>query len=264
MAASANTSTEKLTILKRFIYEPGPWNEGRAFAYDLADPLGKNPANRMLSHYVKTRLGNCVTMPVLFVVLGRSIGLKLTLSTAPLHIFVKYTDDDGAIWNLEPTSGGGFTRDSHYIKQLPMTDLAITNGVYLATLSHAQSVAVLTDSLISHYLTTGQPENAILTADIALKSYPNNAPIMVKRASAFYLILKRDVLDQHNMQNQGPASSLGLKGGTEISADVKAQADALYAQNQSGFTAAESLGWRETDGIIPAPQSPPSTGTPAP
>lgn len=89
------TSLEKLADLRRLIYEPGPWNGHRPFQYDMDDPLGEKPANRRLAHYLETRHGNCVTMPVLFVILGREIGLKLTLAEAPLHIFVKFTDDDG-------------------------------------------------------------------------------------------------------------------------------------------------------------------------
>ncbi len=78
MTATAQTSHEKLKILRRFIYEPGEWNDGQAFAYDLSDPLGTKPANRHLAQYLETRRGNCVTMPMLLVILGQRIGLKMT------------------------------------------------------------------------------------------------------------------------------------------------------------------------------------------
>jgi len=65
----------------------------------------------LLQRYLTTRRGNCITMPILFLALGQRLGLTMTLAEAPLHVFVKYTDDDGAVWNLEATSGGGVTRD---------------------------------------------------------------------------------------------------------------------------------------------------------
>ena len=244
MAADARASGDKLKVLKRFLYEPGPWNGGRAFTYDMSDPLGHKPINRILSHYVETRLGNCVTMPVLFLVLGRSIGLDLSLSTAPLHLLVKYTDDNGEVWNLEATSGGGFTRDGWYRKQLPMTDEAVANGVYLSKLNHEESVAVLANTLISHFLASNRPEDAIIAADIILKHHPRNAPTMVQRASAFYLILKRDKLDRYTYESQ-------------LTPDIKAYVVMLNAENLAGFAAAEGLGWRESDGIKPTGASNP-------
>ena len=68
---------------------------------------------------------------------------------------------------------------------------------------------------------------------------------MVQRASAFYLILKRDVLDRYKTQSQ-------------LTPDIKAYADTLSAENLAGFTAAEGLGWRESDGIKPTGASNPS------
>lgn len=95
MAAGSRTSFEKLAVLRRFVYEGGSWNNYRPFAYDMADPLGSNPVNRQIAKYISSRLGNCVTMPQLFMILGQRLGLNMTLSLAPLHSFVKFTDDEG-------------------------------------------------------------------------------------------------------------------------------------------------------------------------
>lgn len=136
----------------------------------MADPLGRNPANKLLTRYIRTRLGNCVTMPLLATILGRRIGLKMTLAAAPLHVFVKYTDDSGTVWNLEATSGLGFTRDIWYRKELPMTDSAIGSGIYLRPLSEEENVALMATSLIEHDMKiTHRPENAIIIADVILR-----------------------------------------------------------------------------------------------
>ena len=69
-------------------------------------------------------------------------------SLAPLHVFVKFTDEAGTVTNLETTSGALPARDVHYRNQLPMTDEAITNGVFLAELSQEETVAVIATVLV--------------------------------------------------------------------------------------------------------------------
>lgn len=47
-------------------------------------------------------------MPFLFIILGDRLGINVTASVAPLHVFVKFTDENGVIHNLETTSGTNF------------------------------------------------------------------------------------------------------------------------------------------------------------
>ena len=52
-----------------------------------------------MSNYLATKLGNCVSMPALFVIIGRKIGIDVTLSLAPEHMFVKFRDESGVYIN---------------------------------------------------------------------------------------------------------------------------------------------------------------------
>ena len=69
--------------------ESGPLNVdsayNRPFTYDLKDPLGQQVRSKMLSTYVRTRKGNCVSMPVLFLIVADRLGLKVRLAAAPLN-----------------------------------------------------------------------------------------------------------------------------------------------------------------------------------
>jgi regulator of sirC expression with transglutaminase-like and TPR domain len=133
----------KFDAVRKTLYEPGPWNGNRPFAYDQSDPFGQNIRNKLLSVYLKTRRGNCVSMPILFMVVGRGIGLNLTLTTAPLHVLVRYTHPKLPPMNIEATSGGGFARDAWYRQKTPMSDRAIESGLYLRTHTNRQTVAVM-------------------------------------------------------------------------------------------------------------------------
>ena len=127
------TSWDKVETIRRYIYQPGAWNDGRTFSYDHDDPYGLDVRNKLLSDYIQDRRGNCITMPFLFIILGQRLGLDVTPAMAPLHVFVKFTDDQGVTHNLEATSGAGRARDQHYRDLLPITDKAISNGVFFMT-----------------------------------------------------------------------------------------------------------------------------------
>jgi len=237
MAAGETDSLAKLATLKRFVYEAGPWNQGRPFQYDLTDPTGQKPENRLLTDYLADRHGNCVSMPLLFMVLGQHIGLKMTLAQAPLHVFVKFTDDQGREWNLETTSGAGFTRDMHYRKLLPMSDAAVASGIYLHALSREEVIGVMATELVSLFLDEGRFEDAIVASDVILKHAPKLAYVLVKRGSAYGGILRCDIVTKY-------------KSMSEMTPETKAYADGLYQANLADFAAAEALGWREQDGQL--------------
>ncbi len=226
-----------LAALRRYLYEAGDWNSGLAFSYDQADPLGTNPVNRKLSRYLETRRGNCITMPMLMLFIGERLGLKMTLAQAPLHLFIKYTDDDGKTWNLEATSGGGFTRDIWYRQKLPMSDEAVTNGVYLRPLSHDEAVAVIGSTLVEHALEAGNYENAVVISDVLLKHYPNFAYLLAKTGSAYGGLLHRELAGKYTRTE-------------DIPPDLKARADEWYRLNGEAFAKAEALGWRPQDGQV--------------
>jgi regulator of sirC expression with transglutaminase-like and TPR domain len=237
MATGETDSLARLAVLKRFVYEAGPWNQGKPFQYDLTDPTGQKPGNRLLTDYLADRHGNCVSMPILFMVLGQHMGLKMTLAQAPLHLLVKFTDDQGREWNLETTSGAGLTRDSHYRKLLPMSDEAVASGLYLRGLSRDEVIGVLATELVSHFLQQGRFEDAIVASDVILKHAPKSADVLIKRGSSYAGILRRDIISRY-------------KSMSEMDPETKAYADGLYQANLADFAAAEALGWREQDGQL--------------
>ncbi len=47
----ANTF-QKIETVRRFLHQPGPWNENKPLIYDLTDPLGKRIESKTLSQYI--------------------------------------------------------------------------------------------------------------------------------------------------------------------------------------------------------------------
>lgn len=225
-------SWAKVEAIRRYIYQPGPWNGNRAFRYDHDDPYGLNLQNKLLSDYMDDRLGNCITMPFLFIILGQRLGLDVTASVAPLHVFVKFTDDDGMTHNLEATSGAGRARDAHYRRLLPITDAAVANGVFLKSLSREEIVTVIATVLLEDLINRKRYHDAMAVADILLTHYPNYAYVMVKKGTAAYYLLKTNFYDNYADANDVPG-------------DQRPYLAYLQRINQNSFDRADNLGWKE-------------------
>ena len=234
MAGPNPTDGYKLAAIRRAIYEVGLWNYGRAFSYDQADPFGQILANRLLSTYIRTRQGNCISMPILFLIVADRMGLNVHLGMAPLHILVRYADPQGADHNLEPTSGGHEARDVWYRQNLPMTDRAIASGIYLRTLSRRESVAEMANIVLDSLLDQRRYQEAIDVADAILAVNPRETYTMVKKASAVAGLLQTEFIDRF----PNPAS---------IPASLRSRYRTLVQQNAQLFSAAEALGWQPSE-----------------
>ncbi len=234
MLPSSPTSRQRMLTLRRFIYEAGTWNGHRAFRYNLADPKGQDLHTQLLSVYLQRRKGNCISMPILFLVLGERVGLTLTLSTAPLHVFVKFTDHEhGKTYNLETTSGAGYTRDVWFRQLMPMTDEAIANGIFLQSLTRQQVGAVMALVVLEHLMRTKRYHEAIAVADVILRHYPKFAHVIAKRATAFGYLMKTHYISKYRSMHEIPIAD-------------RPRLKAWHRENHSGFARAEALGWRPT------------------
>ncbi len=225
---------DRLETIRRVIYEPGHWNEHRAFGYDHDDPYGQDPRNRLLSDYLEDRRGNCITMPFLFIILGQRLGLNVAPAMAPLHVYVRFTDSQGDTFNLETTSGAGLARDAHYREHLPITDAAVANGVYMVSLSQQEAMAVIASVVVDDLIDRGEYAEAIQAADLILEQYPNFVYLMVKRGTAAYYLL-------HTEFHANFATY------ADVPEDLRPHLHYLQEINQTSFDQAEALGWRPVE-----------------
>lgn len=93
---------------RMFICTPGGWNNYHPFSYDLDDPFGDKVRHQLLSTYLDTHKGNCISMPTLFYALMQRLDptIPVCAVSAPLHLFCRVRDrQTGDIWNFEATNG---------------------------------------------------------------------------------------------------------------------------------------------------------------
>jgi len=181
----------RVNAVRTCLYRPGPWNAQRAFRYDLQnDPTGtKILANKLLPHYLETRLGNCVSMPALFLVLAQKLRLDATLATAPEHTFVKVKTEAGTYSNHECTDDGGLKSDASYIREFEIAATAVQKGIYLRPLTRKQTVLVMAATLGEHYYRTSNVADLHALADLMLEHEPYGLEGNRTRTAAYGLAL---------------------------------------------------------------------------
>lgn len=233
MLVANATSMVRMLAIKKYLYEAGAWNDYQPYQYDFADPKGTKIKNKLLPTYLVTKKGNCVSMPLLFIVLGQRLGIDVTASTAPAHVLVKYTDSEtGKTYNLETTSGANFSRDVWYQQTMHVTDKALKNGAYLQKLSKRETVAVMATVLAENYSDRQEYEKAMMISDVVLKYYQNDVDAMLMKGTLFYRLLAKNYLKKYPAPNLIP----------EIE---RPYFEFLAINNRYWFEKSESLGWRE-------------------
>lgn len=225
---------DKVDAIRQYVYEPGYWNDNRAFAYDLTDPYGQVFENRLLSDYLADRRGNCVTMPFLLIAIGQRLGLDMRPSLAPQHVLVRFITQDGEEHNIEATNGGLVGDNAPYIEHMPITPEAIENRVFLATLTNEEAVALIAVVVVEYLIKEARYQDAMAVANVLLDHYPNFAYAMVKKGTAAYYLLKTKFYDCYPTARDVPE-------------DQRSYLAELQRVNQSTFDRAEALGWRQAE-----------------
>ena len=147
-------------------------------------------------------------MPFLFIALGQKLGIDVTAALAPAHMFVKYRDDAGRIFNLEATDKAAFRTDADYQRFTPMTAKALTNGVYMRALSKRETVVAMMETLMQAYQAQGnQQEQILLLTEVALNHHPKSTGAMLFRGNAYFDLMKRDFGKYQRLEDI-PASEL--------------------------------------------------------
>lgn len=226
------TARQVLDALLKTLYQPGPWNQGKPFSYDLSDPLGKNPKNKQLATYLATRKGNCVSMPILFVILGQRLGLPVALATAPNHVLVKFADDTQQMWlNVEATAGG-FKHDSSYQRETGISEAALDNGLYLRPLLPHEGLGVIAGTLMEHYGAKKDAAALMAVVDLALTANPKDPVAMIWKANAYYLDTQQRITSKY-------------PNAADVPPELHAEYRRVTQENLAWFAKAESLGWTQ-------------------
>lgn len=169
-------------------------------------------------------------MPTLFLILADRLGLNVSFGTAPLHVFIRYTDPQGRAFNIETTSGANLARPEWYRQNLPMTDKAIQSGLYMRTLTRRETVAHMASTVMEARLNEGKFRDAIDIGTAILGQFPMDGYTLVKRGHAYGELLRIECTARFPLRYA-------------MSAEIRTRCDTLAKRNDEDFGKAEAMGW---------------------
>lgn len=220
-----------LSAIRTVLHRPGPWNGGRPFFYDHG--AYRSPGLKLIANYLRTRRGNCVSMPILFLILADRLGIDIGLALAPSHLFVRLKDGGGREINLEATSDALPARDAWLRQERGINDRSIASGLYLRKLSRRESVAAMALTVVEYLMAEHRYEEALQATDIILQHSPRNALAMAHQGQAcFHLVT--GYLEKYR--------SVVL-----IPPPLRPRYDFLLRRNGEAFEAAGAMGWGATE-----------------
>lgn len=222
----------KLMIAQMVIYQPGWWNAQQVYRYDQSDPLGDKGDNRLLSTYLDTRLGNCVSMPTFYMAVLQRVdpGLELYGVELPHHLFFRMRNRQTGDWvNMEATNGTT-ARDSWLAQQTGATEAQIKAGFYMKNLNKKQFLAVLMRDLESRAVAAADYAEALRLNALIERVDPDAVWVRVNRAAILHLQVEAMV-------------KKAAAAGRALTAEETERAHELGARGEQLFAWARARGW---------------------
>ena len=200
------TSLDKFKALRDYLHRPVPFSGRKAFVYNLDDD--RNPRAKLLHVYLETHQGNCISMPLLMLIVAQKLGIPLAAATAPAHLYLKFHGDNGNWYGVEATNGGGWADDEWQKTQFPnLTPAAIANGIYMQPLTNREAAAVIAEALLEKYESEQNnvaDEARVNMAILILKSYSKDVAAMVHAYWGYMGLRRRLFLDIYPQQSDIP------------------------------------------------------------
>ena len=145
------------------------------YEYDFEDIEGKKDWSKMfVTKLMRTRKGQCRSMPLLYLILAEELGVKAWLTYSPSHTYIRLQDSKQNWYNLELTNGH-YSADSWVLSSGFIKSEALKNQLYMDTLSKKELIAGTLHELNMGYAQKfGYDKFVLQTSETTLKHHPNN------------------------------------------------------------------------------------------
>lgn len=135
-----------------YMTKPSSANDFKVCSYDFSDFYGEEDwKNQFVTKLMKTKKGNCHSLPFLYKILADEMQTEAHLAFAPNHIYIKHLGEDNKWINVELTNGN-LSSDAWMISSLGISAEAIQNGIYMEALTLKESIAYCLTDLGGGYI----------------------------------------------------------------------------------------------------------------
>lgn len=146
-----------------------------------------------VSKLMRTRTGQCHSLPLFFLCVAEQLNAKAWLSLSPNHSFIQYFDEEGHRYNFEPTNGNLVTQ-TWLMQSTYINSTALKNKTYLDTLSSRKLYAqCLSDLLMGHLMKIGYNQFSDHLANQILVIDPANVTALMTQANYYYYIFRDEL-----------------------------------------------------------------------
>jgi tetratricopeptide (TPR) repeat protein len=144
------------------------FDEGK-YAYDAS---GTDADLYLLDRVIERKRGNCLGLTLLYALIGERLGVPVTGSYVPGHIFVRYEGQEGR-FNRETSLKGREMTDSEYRRRFALD----RDRPYLKTLDKGELAGILAKTMGASCSCGRKDETAIRYYEEASRLYPDLADI---------------------------------------------------------------------------------------
>jgi len=242
MLAGRQRDMDKFLAVRMFLFEPGRWNNNHPFTYDLDDPFGRNTPNKLLPTFLRTRKGNCISMPTLMLVLMERVdpGMRFYGVLAPGHFLCRYHDRQTMdAFNVEPTNGGHPARNEWVMQELNISQTAVDKGAYLRDLTKKEVLAVLLQPVAVKYRQAGDHRTELRYVELMNAIAPNLISSLMWRTTA-----QLAIYDAYEERRQAAETGTGKP----LTTRERREQQSLYRSIMKTAKRIKAMGWEpETD-----------------
>ncbi len=197
---------DQIRALNTYLYRKGVWNDSITFSYDDDDLHTTQLSNKFINGYIATKKGSCITMPMLYVILGERLGWAIHPVRSASHFFARYLSDPpvaGFQENIEATNGGGYISNKQYQEDTLIPEKAVKNGVFLRTLTKKEYLASLLLTNANEYIARKEIEKAKHYLLLAIK-YDSTFSSAYRNYALIHFASAREI--EKKMENEQEAA----------------------------------------------------------
>ncbi len=141
----------RIGVMNEYLYRPGRWNDSITFTYNLDDLEADSTNDQFLNGYIASKLGSCVTMSMLHLVLAERLGWPIKPVRSAKHFYCRYIKKGFKENNIEATCGGGYIPTWRYATDAGESKKSIKNGAYEKVLTKKEYLANLLDENVRFF-----------------------------------------------------------------------------------------------------------------
>jgi formylglycine-generating enzyme required for sulfatase activity/cytochrome c-type biogenesis protein CcmH/NrfG len=157
--------------------------------------LPTNPDEIYMHGLLDNKRGYCMTLSLLYLIVGERLNLPLHGVALPNHFFVRY--DSGKIRiNIETTEGGVTRPDSFYMQQFGVPE-GERDQYFMRNLGKKQSLGAYFANVGTFHFKAGKPDSALAYLKFAAAANPAATDIQNNLANIFAEMKKYDEAIRH-------------------------------------------------------------------